>query len=280
MRSFVLATVVCAVGLFACSKSSSPTSSPSGGDDIIPGTVADAFVPGSDAASSRETGGADAPSSEVAVDATFPDADFGPVPDAVVGEGATVDPPPSPAPLAFCTQNTTELTTGSLLAAGVTAKAFADAWNTEAAKTTGGAVLIELRGLESDPPSFSVAVGSSDSTVPPKFLTTVPGPGVNGATIDATSRALSSSAATASFSIKIGGATIPIGRFALNGTLDGKCQGLGAATLTLFIPASAGSIAFAGSTVGALLGEPTDVIGTADAWRVELTGSATYAGGS
>ena len=71
-----------------------------------------------------------------------------------------------------------------------------------------------------------------------------------------------------------------VGSIGFTATLDAKCEGATDVKLTLVIPVSAGSTPFGGSTLGALLGPPNDVIAPGDAWRVELVGTAAHLGGS
>ncbi|MBI2390758.1 MAG: hypothetical protein HYV09_14305 [Deltaproteobacteria bacterium] len=281
MRAHNLGIVSLLVCLGCSNKESRPAGVTYAGDSAAPiwetsappedsATVVppvDADVPGDSAAAPVDTGGV-----------TFPDADFGPVPDAVVGEGAVVEPPPSYGPLTFCTRDIDKLSTKALLAGGTTPKAFADAWNAEAGKLAAGVLLLELRGLKSDPPNHTLAIGTTNGATPPAFL--APGPATTSVSIDDKTRLVSASTESSSFQVVFGSTAITVGRFSVRGSLDGKCEAMADVKVTLWIPQTAKDVAFAGSTVGALLGPPNDVILAEDAWRIELVGAAAHAGGS
>ena len=69
-------------------------------------------------------------------------------------------------------------------------------------------------------------------------------------------------------------ASIPVASVELTGTLENACVSFTIASLKLLVPATAASIAFHGSTVGALMGSPTASVhgGSNNAWPLELAG--------
>lgn len=282
MRAHILgiaSVLIC----FGCSNQESrPAGATWVGDSATPAWEASAPV--EDSAASVPRPDTDLPASDSAAapadtgGVTFPDADFGPVPDAVIGEGAVVEPPPSYGPLTFCPRDVDKLSSKALLAGGITPKPFADAWNTEAAKLAAGVLLLELRGLKSDPPKHTLAIGTTNGATPPAFLS--PGPATATVSIDDKTRLVSAATDSSSFQVVFGSTAIVVGRFSVRGTLDAKCEAMSDVKVTLWIPVSAKDVAFAGSTVGALLGPPNDVILTDDAWRIELSGATAHAGGS
>lgn len=77
-------------------------------------------------------------------------------------------------------------------------------------------------------------------------------------------------------------ADVPVIEIGLTGSFDTSCTTLSLETLSVAIPASAASVAFHGSTLGALLGTPNYVVdggkdagGEQDAWIVGLIGSGS-----
>ena len=71
-------------------------------------------------------------------------------------------------------------------------------------------------------------------------------------------------------------ATVPVVSVELSGTLMQECGSLAMTKAKLLVPATAGSTAFHGSTIGALMGAPTETWRgqAASAWGLELAGTA------
>lgn len=78
-------------------------------------------------------------------------------------------------------------------------------------------------------------------------------------------------------------ADVPAVAVEMKGQYDGSCAGLTLDYLRITIPLTSGGVAFAGSTIGALMGAPSTSWGSGsdNGWRLDLSGVATpvtYAG--
>jgi hypothetical protein len=76
--------------------------------------------------------------------------------------------------------------------------------------------------------------------------------------------------------VTLGGTNLEIAGIAPSGTFDSTCEFIPNATGALYIEQSQSSVAFGGSTVGALLGAPNaDVAGgTNNGWAIPIAGDA------
>jgi len=168
-----------------------------------------------------------------------------------------------------------------MTAGGATAAAFADAYNAELDVLKGpGPMLIVLRGVNEPAPNVGVAafgaLAVSDAGAGVRFAEThaeVP------FTMSA-KRAIDIARADAGFVLKFSPpasvADLPVGSVELAGTLAPGCGELVLTKAKFLVPASAGGVAFHGSTVGALMGALTETYRgqPASAWALELTGTA------
>jgi hypothetical protein len=237
---------------------SSRTSAPApAGDDV--GTIQP--TPGQDSGVTADAGDATA-TSETSAEAAAPD--FGPTEDVVtVGDGPAVDPG-TPGPIDGCTVDVARLSAAKL---APVAAAFATAWKSEAAKLSAPPLVFELRGLLGSSAALKLKVGRPEGS----GFAADPTPVEIAAPLNRSTRLLSAPRADVSFGVVFGETSVPVAAIAVKGTLGASCASLGGATVTLLIPASAASIPFGGSTIGALLGPTNDAVGADDAWRVQLT---------
>jgi hypothetical protein len=273
----VAAAIACGLVSFGCSRDRGRQSVPNG--ELVPGVdtgvaTVDDSAPTADTATAIEDGAA----AEVAADVVeiF---DFGPVDDvAFGGDGPAIEPTPGTLP--SCTADKTKLSTLELTPGPSVPKAFADAWIAEVAKRKNGLLLLEVRGLKGLATDVKFAVGMPNNATPASFATDVPPPAVLNVTVDAATRRLFGPRQDEDVMIELSpSSTLHIGSIGITATLDSKCETASGVKLTLVIPVSAGSTAFGGSTVGALLGPANDVIAPNDAWRIELLGNAAHVGG-
>jgi hypothetical protein len=162
-----------------------------------------------------------------------------------------------------------------------TPAAFADAYNAELALLRGpGPMLIVLRGVNDGTPRARIAafgaLDASDASAGVRFA--------NGhAEVPFTltpMRALQIAPSDASFTLKFSppasDAEVPVGSVELAGTLAPDCGELVVTQAKLLVPATAGAVAFHGSTLGALMGAATETYRgqTNAAWALELAGTA------
>lgn len=201
--------------------------------------------------------------------------------DTYTKEGAVPDD--QAAPTAPCATAISANKTKGLTAGGVTPTGFANAFN--AFNSAHGPLLIVFSGLDQ----------VADDSRTAKFGPIVP----SGNVFDfASPPAVTSLSATADrhlivpytladFALRFDdGATqvdVPAVAVEMLGQLDGVCAVLTVEKLAITIPVTSGGIAFAGSTVGALMGPPTTSWGSGsdNGWKLELSGMApqvTYSG--
>ncbi|HMJ57422.1 MAG TPA: hypothetical protein VK540_35370 [Polyangiaceae bacterium] len=183
---------------------------------------------------------------------------------------------------AACANNFTALGSNRLLAGGATPPDFAAAYNIErAASNTAGALLLAFYGVNDTNLLGWVAsvgaLGPSDA-----------GAGVGFAGVHAevpftlaSNRSLHMAFIAADFELRLvtpaTSVSLPIGAIALDGSLSVGCGSLTVEKARLLVPIRAGTLAFHGSTVEALMGPPTETLrGVArSAWPLELSGKAS-----
>jgi hypothetical protein len=181
--------------------------------------------------------------------------------------------------VAACFDDRATLESSQLRAGGSTPGAFADAFNAEMKKlTTPGPLLIVLHGVNVG--SLAPKVASLGALKP---LTL--GVGFDGdpasMSFSIIGRTVQIPATSIAFQLKFvapaNDAVLPVSSVQLTGTLASACATLNISAMKLLVPASAASIAFHGSTVGALMGTPTASIlgGTNNAWPLDLSGLAS-----
>jgi hypothetical protein len=179
-----------------------------------------------------------------------------------------------------CTKNRGTFGSSGLRAGGATPSAFATAYNAELDASVGaGPLLIVLSGVnDSTPPSWVGSFGG---------LTARDGGGVGFLGVHAevaftigAARAIQIAPSDATFELNFdppaGDVSLPIVGIELAGTLSNGCGSLSVTKAKLLVPTSAGTIAFHGSTIAALMGAPTETRGgqAASAWALELAGTA------
>jgi hypothetical protein len=182
--------------------------------------------------------------------------------------------------VATCSNDRASFESSALRAGGSTPAAFADAFNAEMKKlTTPGPLLILLHGVNEG--SLAPKVATLGALKP---LTL--GVGFDGAPASVsfsigTARSIQIPLTSIAFQLKFVApateAVLPVSSVQLTGQLASACASLTISAMKLLVPASAGSIAFHGSTVGALMGTPTAGIlgGSNNAWPLDLSGVAT-----
>jgi hypothetical protein len=209
-----------------------------------------------------------------------------PVSDAASDRGVVVKPDGPPAMMmhgeagvAACSNDRASLNSSELRAGASTPAAFADAFNAEMKKlTTPGPLLILLRGVNDG--SLAPKIASFGALKPLSL-----GVGFDGASADVpftigAGRSVQIPAISIAFQLKFvapaNDAVLPVSSVELAGKLASACSSLNISSMKLLVPASASSIAFHGSTVGALMGAPTASIlgGSNNAWPLELSGVA------
>jgi hypothetical protein len=164
-----------------------------------------------------------------------------------------------------------------LLAGGATPSPFAEAYNAElAALTTPGPVLLLLTGVSPASSAHRADIGALLSN----------SQGVGFASPPAQlpfssdgSGAIHIALAPASFALKFvapaNDVQVPVVSISLDGALATGCGALVVSKMKLLVPSSASSLAFHGSTMGALMGSPTETYGNGSmAWPLELSGTA------
>jgi len=178
---------------------------------------------------------------------------------------------------AQCPNDQATLGSGTLTAAGATPPAFAAAFNAELLK-------LSIPG-----PFFMVFSGVNQGSSAPKTVSlgalavTANGVAFAGAHVDVPfsmgpSGAVKIAMTDANFDLRFvapaSDAMIPVASVELSGTLGNACVSLTVSSMTLLVPATAGAIAFHGSTVGALMGTPTAGVqgGSNNAWPLEIAG--------
>jgi len=176
-----------------------------------------------------------------------------------------------------CSNDRAALGSSTLLAAGATPAAFAQAFNAELLSLpTPGPLLMIFSGVNAG--SLATKTASLGA------LTLAPG-GVDfdGSHADVPFSVdgmgvLKIAKSDAAFGIRFippaSDVMIPVASVELTGTLENGCVSFTIASLKLFVPATAASVAFHGSTVGALMGSPTAGVqgGSNNAWPLELAG--------
>jgi hypothetical protein len=181
--------------------------------------------------------------------------------------------------VAPCSNDTATLDSHALLAGGATPAAFTDAFNAEMKKlTTPGPLLIVLHGVNEGSTATKVAslgplmplmLGVGFASTPANMPFTI---GAGGALqIPATSIAFQ-----LKFVAPADDVLLPVSSVELTGKLASACASLSITSMKLLMPTSASAVAFHGSTVGALMGTPTESIlgGTNNAWPLQLSGVA------
>jgi hypothetical protein len=167
-----------------------------------------------------------------------------------------------------------------MAAAGSTAAPFANAYNAELRLLKGpGPMLIVLRGVN-DPPKVGVAAfGALDASEAGTGVRFAGTPAEVPFTISA-KRTIDIARADVSFVLKFtppaSDAELPIGSVEISGALAPGCSELTLTKAKLLVPATAGAVAFHGSTIAALMGAPTETYQgqPASAWSLELSGTA------
>jgi hypothetical protein len=167
-----------------------------------------------------------------------------------------------------------------LLAGGSTPPDFADAYNAEvAALTQPGPMLLRFRGIDAATPSGwqldlgglqlvgggpAVAFAGTPATIPFRL---------------GEQHSIYAEPADASFSLHFPTVDIPVVRAEVGGQLDDSCANLLTEGVTLLIPSTAADLPFHGSTVGVLMGPPTQDYGGGkeNAWPLEMAGTAEMA---
>ncbi|HKQ67931.1 MAG TPA: hypothetical protein VJT73_01265 [Polyangiaceae bacterium] len=177
-----------------------------------------------------------------------------------------------------CPNDRATLGSNELRAGGATPTAFANAYNLELdALQTAGPMLLTLSGVNAGSSATKTAsFGALEASGR--------GAGFDGSPATAPfeldgARRVRIAPRVAAFGLRFvppaSAAIIPAGSIELTGTLANACTSLVIAKLALLVPASAGAVAFHGSTVAALMGPTTATIERAnDAWPLELTGKA------
>jgi hypothetical protein len=176
-----------------------------------------------------------------------------------------------------CTNNLATFGT-RLRAGGMTPTTFADAYNAELDALSGpGPFLMVLSGVNDDTPaSWIGAFGALALGQPVHFAS---GHADVPFTIGA-DRSITIVPTATSFNLRFGAqgsdVLVPVAQIGLSGTLMTQCGSLGMAQVRFLVPATAGSVAFHASTIGALMGTPTEMLGgqAASAWPLELSGTA------
>ncbi len=267
-REVRVAAVAAVVALVACSNDERPPAA-------VPAVSVDADR-ADDTALPREDTGATTSDATSDADATIADAPL---------EVADLGPPPDAAIFERCTATYAAYPTKGLVAAGMTPKAFADAYNAEVASLTyPGPFLLVFKGVDSaDTSQWKLAVGALDvAGTDVKFF---------GAPAEVTYKmsagiALSVADQTASFKLRFDSeatkAQLPVDAIRLTAAA-GDCSELSVDELVLIIPESAKNVPFAGKTVGALMGAPIVTDGGPKFFVLELLGSekkASFAGGT
>jgi len=183
---------------------------------------------------------------------------------------------------AACANDFTALGSNRLLAGGATPPDFAAAYNVElAASNTAGPLLLAFYGVNDTNLIGWVAsvgaLGPSDAGA---------GDGFAGVHAEvpftlASNRSLHMAFIAADFELRLvtpaTSVSLPIGAIALDGSLSVGCGSLTVDKARLLVPIRAGTLAFHGSTVEALMGPPTEtLLGVArSAWPLELSGKAS-----
>jgi len=177
-----------------------------------------------------------------------------------------------------CAGDLAALGTNRLLAGGATPARFAEAYNGELmALSSPGPFLLALTGVNETTPSGWIAVLGALGRAAGGAVTF----GGTRAAIPfsmSAERAIRIDPSGAQFVLSFAPSTaaIPAVSVALSGMLANACSSLSQAKLRLLLPASAGVVSFHGSTVGELMGPPTESWGgnAAAAWPLELSGTA------
>jgi hypothetical protein len=184
---------------------------------------------------------------------------------------------------AVCSNDRAPVGSSTLVAAGVTPAGFAAAFNAELMQlVTPGPFLLILSGVNAGSAAPKTAAFGALVVTPSgadfeRAPATVPfswgGSGV-----------VKVAKSDASFELRFvapSAAMIPVASVELTGTLENACSSLIISSLKMLVPATAGAMAFHGSTVGALMGTPTASAqgGSNNAWPLELSGEvkAIYA---
>jgi hypothetical protein len=179
-----------------------------------------------------------------------------------------------------CTNN--RATLGSRLrAGGTTPMAFAAAYNAELDSLLGpGPFLMVLLGVNgTTPASWIGAFGALDPGDPGAGARFASGHAEVRFTMGA-ARSIQIAPADATFDLRFAAqpaaVLVPVASVELSGTLTTECGSLAMTKAKFLVPATAASVAFHGSTVGALMGAPTEALRgqAASAWVLELSGTA------
>jgi|GEM_PF-771424 len=167
-----------------------------------------------------------------------------------------------------------------LLAGGSTPPDFVDAYNAEvAALAQPGPMLLRFRGIDAATPSGwqldlgglqlvgggpAVAFAGTPATIPFRL---------------GELHSIYAEPADASFSLHFPTVDIPVVHAEIAGQLNDQCENLLTEGVRLLIPSTAADLPFHGSTVGALMGPPTQDHGGGkeNAWPLEMAGTAEMA---
>ncbi len=182
---------------------------------------------------------------------------------------------------AACAHDRATLGSRDLLAGGSTPEHFAEAYNAELSNlTTGGPFLLVLSGVNDGSVAAKVATlgalkttpkGSAFAETPAEVPFTMPAARSVRIAKNATTFELGFDAQAPD-----AGALVPVVSVELTGKLSSGCSAL-TTNLKLLIPVSSSAVAFHGSTIGALMGPPSEAVhgGANDAWPLELAGTAS-----
>ncbi len=182
---------------------------------------------------------------------------------------------------ATCADNATALGSNRLLAGGATPPNFEAAYNAElAASNTPGPLLLAFFGVnDTSLLGWIAAVGALEPTDEGDAVRFA-GTRAEVPFTLAPNRSLRIAPIAADFELELATPSstfvLPIGSIALEGVLSVGCGSLTVDKATLLVPVRAGSTAFHGSTVEALMGPPTETLRGAAraAWPLELSGKA------
>jgi hypothetical protein len=208
------------------------------------------------------------------VDASTPDADLPRIDAGVVIHDDASDPAP-------CANNRAALGSIRLRAGGATPAPFAAAYNAELDALLGpGPLLIVLRGVNDTRSTAWIAAFGALAPGDPSTGVTFASAHVEVPFTLGADRSVQVAPSSSSFELRFAppasDVMIPVGSIELAGVLSRECGSLVMTKAKLLVPAIAGSLAFHGSTIGALMGAPTEALGgqASAAWALEILGTA------
>jgi hypothetical protein len=179
-----------------------------------------------------------------------------------------------------CPNGFTAVGSNRLRAGGATPAPFASAYNAELdGSSSAGPMLLALARIDTTKPFEWIATVGGLAAISGGGVGFVP-PRADVPFTLAADRSLHIGPRAVEFALHFPKASAPasiaVASFSLEGAMSAGCGAVTVERATLLVPTSAGGVAFGGSTVAALMGNPTEAVGGVpnSAWRLDLAGTA------